>query len=129
MTLRIQASLALLFILFALLPPASQADELILNVNLDDASTQKALILGNVDDPSCLPFLDSCQTIQEDNGQIYAVCDSFIEEKGSVRTLHFPATGYFEVYHASFFIVGGEEFSEINASSGLQFFSTKYNNS
>jgi len=118
-------STALAIVMLSIIAPAS--GQLILNVYMDGASSQRALILGSVDDLSGLEFLDSCQMVQEDGGQIYAICDSLIVENSSVRTLRFPASGYYDEYHVSFFIPGGEELLQINATSGLQFFSTEYN--
>lgn len=120
--------LAVIMLMLSVMPPAcGQGSHLTLNVYLDDASAQRALVLGSVDDLSGLKLLDLCQTVQEEGGQIYAVCDSLIETNGSVRTLSFPASGFYDEYHASFFVPGASQFLEINVTSGLQLFSTVYN--
>ena len=120
--------LAVIMLMLSVMPPAcGQGSHLTLNVYLDDASAQRALVLGSVDDLAGLKLLDSCQTVQEEDGQIYAVCGSLIETNGSVQTLSFSASGYYDDYHASFFVPGASQFLEINVTSGLQLFSTVYN--
>jgi hypothetical protein len=116
----LRSALALLLVFSC--AASGQGGQLFLNVYLDDA-----LVVGSVDDPSGLSFLDSSRKIQEEGGQIYAICDSLIEKSGSGWTLTFPARGYYDEYHAAFFISGGSDFLQINATDGLQFLSTSYN--
>ena len=99
-----------------------------MNVYVDD-TPGKALVVGNVDDASGLTFLDGSESIHEDNGQIYAVCDSLVKRDGSGWALSFPAGGYYDEYHAVFFVPGGFTFHEINCSDGLEILSTAYNGS
>jgi hypothetical protein len=105
------------------------AGQLFLNVYVDDTIANKALVVGNVDDPSGLPFLNTSDQIHRDNGQLYAVCDSLLKRDGQSWMLEFPARGYYDEYHAVFYIPGGFEFQEINCTQGLEFFSTTYNGS
>jgi hypothetical protein len=121
----LRSALALLLVLSC--AASGQGGQLFLNVYLDDASSQKVLVVGSVDDPSGLSFLDSSRKIQEEGGQIYAICDSLVEKSGSGWTLTLTAKGYYDEYHAAFFISGGSDFTKINATDGLQFLSTSYN--
>jgi hypothetical protein len=101
--------------------------QLFLNVYVDDITSEKALVVGNVDDISGLAFLNDSEKIYEDNGQIYAVCDSLVEKDGDGWRLSFPASGYYEEYHAIFLVSGGLAFQKINCTEGLEFLSTSYN--
>lgn len=118
-------ALAMIFILSS----SGQARQLFLNVYVDDTSANKALVVGNVDDLSGLPFQNTSGQIHEDDGQLYAVCDSLLKKNGPGWRLEFPAKGYYDEYHAVFYIPGGFEFQEINCTQGLEFFSTTYNGS
>ncbi len=108
---------------------SGQAQQLFLNVYVDDTSANKALVVGNVDDISGLPFLNASDQIHQDNGQLYAVCDSLLKRDGSGWMLEFPVIGHFDEYHAVFYIPGGFKFQEIDCSQGLEFLSTTYNGS
>ena len=121
------AGLALAMIL--ILSSSGQAQQLFLNVYVDDTSANKALVVGNVDDVSGLSFLNASDQIHQDNGQLYAVCDSLLRKEGSGWRLNFPANGHFDEYHAVFYIPGGFKFQEINCTQGLEFLSTIYNGS
>ena len=112
-----------------ILSVSGQAQQLFLNVYVDDTSANKALVVGNVDDLTGLPFLNASDQIHQDNGQLYAVCDSLLKKYSSGWRLEFPASGHFDEYHAVFYIPGGFKFQEINCTPGLEFLSTTYNGS
>ncbi len=118
------AGLALATILILFISFSGQAQQLFLNVYVDDTSANKALVVGNVDDVFGLPFLNASDQIHQDNGQLYAVCDSLLQRDGSGWRLEFPAIGHFDEYHAVFYIPGGFKFQEINCTQGLEFLST-----
>jgi hypothetical protein len=103
--------------------------QIFLNVYVDDTASGKALVVGNVDDISGLAFLNDSDKIYEDNDQLYAVCDSLVENDGNGWRLSFPANGYYDEYHAVFFVSGGFAFQEINCTEGLELLSTAYNGS
>ena len=69
-----------------------EGGQLFLNVYVDDTASGKALVVGNVDDISGLAFLNTSDKIYEDNGQLYAVCDSLVEKDGNGWRLSFPAS-------------------------------------
>jgi hypothetical protein len=121
------AGLALAMML--ILSSSGQAQQLFLNVYVDDTSANKALVVGNIDDLTGLPFLNASDQIHQDNGQLYAVCDSLLKKYSSGWRLEFPASGHFDQYHAVFYIPGGFKFQEINCTQGLEFLSTTYNGS
>lgn len=106
----------------------AEGRQLFLNFYVDE-SPGKVLVVGNVDDASGLEFLDGSECIHEDNGQIYAVCDSLVKKNGDYWELSFPADGYYEEYHAVFIVPGGFSFHEINCTDGLEILSTAYNGS
>lgn len=112
-----------------ILSSSGLAGQLFLNVYVDDTRANKALVVGNVDDLSCLPFLNTSDQIHADSGRLYAVCDSLLKKDGLGWRLDFLARGYCDEYHAVFYIPGGFEFKEINCTQGLEFFSTTYNGS
>ncbi|MCK9567268.1 MAG: hypothetical protein WA137_11120 [Methanothrix sp.] len=105
-----------------------QDTQLFLNVYVD-GTPGKALVVGNVDDISGLAFLNTSDKIYEDNGQLYAVCDSLVEKDGDGWKLSFPVSGDFDEYHAVFFVSGGFAFQEINCTEGLEILSTAHNDS
>ncbi|MDM7940738.1 MAG: hypothetical protein QUS07_10430 [Methanothrix sp.] len=105
-----------------------EGKQLFLNVYVDDTSNKKTLIVGNVDDVSGLPFMNSSsERIYEENGQLYAVCESLLKVDAQGWSLNFPANGYYDEYHAVFYIPGNYEFSQINCTPGLEFLSSTYN--
>jgi len=121
-------ALALAGFLILTYPSVVEGRQLSINVYVE-GSPGKALVVGYVDDASGLSFLESSQSILEDNGQIYAICDSLVEEDGSGWILSFPASGFYGQYHASFLVSGGFAIQEINCSDGLEILSAAYNDS
>jgi hypothetical protein len=105
-----------------------QGGQLFLNVYVD-GTPGKALVVGNVDDISGLAFLDTPDKIYEDNGQLYAVCDSLVKKDGNGWLLSFPSQGYYDEYHAVFFVSGGFDFQKINCTDGLEVLSSVHNGS
>jgi hypothetical protein len=116
-------------VLILLFSPAASGEgrQLFLNVYVDDTASEKALVVGNVEDISGLAFLNASEKIYENSGQIYAVCDSLVYNYGDGWRLSFPVSGYYEEYHAVFLVSGGFAFQEINCTEGLEFLSTSYN--
>lgn len=94
-----------------------------------DGTPGKALVVGNVDDISGLPFLDTPDKIYEDNGQLYAVCDSLVKKEDDGWLLSFPSRGYYDEYHAVFLVSGGFAFQKINCTEGLELLSSAHNGS
>ena len=123
-SLKMAMALLLLFSSTAL----GDSGQLFLNVYVD-GTPGKALVVGNVDDISGLAFLNTTDKIYEDNGQLYAVCDSLVEKDGDAWRLSFPAGGYYDEYHAVFFVSGGFAFQEINCTEGLEILSSAHNDS
>jgi hypothetical protein len=116
-------------LLLLLLPIAlGDSGQLFLNVYVD-GTPGKALVVGNVDDISGLAFLDTSDKIYEDNGQLYAVCDTLVKKDGEGWKLSFPVGGYYDEYHAVFFVSGGFALEEINCTEGLELLSTAHNGS
>jgi hypothetical protein len=123
-----RASLAMTLLLLISPMALSQGGQLFLNVYVN-GTPGKALVVGNVDDISGLAFLDTPGKIYEENGQLYAVCDSLVEKNGDGWKLSFPASGYYDEYHAVFFVSGGFAFQEINCTKGLDILSSAHNGS
>lgn len=122
------ASLAVALLLLLSLAALGQGGQFFLNVYVD-GTPGKALVVGNVDDISGLTFLNTPDKIYEDNGQLYAVCDSLVEKDGNGWKLSFPSRGYYDEYHAVFFVSGGFAFQEINCTKGLELLSSAHNGS
>ena len=118
--------------------PALGADgsgQVSLSIYVDD-DFGKALVVGYIDDPNSLLFLnDSGQIYEEDTGMVYAVTDSLIGTEGSAGRegrawcLKFPLKGNFDEYHAVFYIPGNVDLREVDCSKGLDFLSSSYNGS
>jgi len=123
-----RASFAMALLLLISPVALSQGGQLFLNVYVN-GTPGKALVVGNVDDISGLAFLNTPDKIYEDNGQLYAVCDSLIGKNGDGWKLSFPASGYYDEYHAVFFVSGGFAFQEINCTKGLDILSSAHNGS
>jgi hypothetical protein len=123
-----RASLAMTLLLLIFPMALSQGGQLFLNVYVN-GTPGKALVVGNVDDISGLAFLDTPGKIYEENGQLYTVCDSLVEKNGDGWKLSFPASGYYDEYHAVFFVSGGFAFQEINCTKGLDILSSAHNGS
>lgn len=124
--------IAALIIAMPLILPALGADrsgQVSLSIYVEDNSG-KALVVGCIDDPQCLPFLNASEQIyEEDTSLLYAVTDSLIKTEGNAWSLKFPLKGNFDEYHAVFYIPGGFELREIDCSQGLEFLSSSYNGS
>ena len=119
----------LLFILLMVSVAAASDRQLIVNVYVDDTASKKALVVGHTDDPQSLSFLKTSEKLYEENGQFYAVADSILAEEGDGWRLEFPVQGYYDEYHAVFYIPGGYELTQINSSEGLELLTSKYNGS
>jgi hypothetical protein len=122
------ASLAAALLLLIIPAAFGLGGNLFLNVYVD-GTPGKALVVGNVDDISGLAFLDTPDKIYEDNGQLYAVCDSLVKKDGDGWLLSFPSRGYYDEYHAVFFVSGGFDFRKINCTGGLEVLSSAHNGS
>jgi hypothetical protein len=91
---------------------------------------EKALIVGYIGDPSSLSFLNTSDKIYEETtGMLYAVTDSLIEQEGGVWALKLPLEGYYDDYHAIFYIPGSADLKEVDCSQGLEFLASTYNDS
>jgi hypothetical protein len=60
---------------------------------------------------------------------VYAVTDSLIVSEGDAWSLKFPLKGYYDEYHAVFYIPGNVDLREVDCSNGLDFLSSNYNGS
>ncbi len=127
---KLMGLLALAAVLLVL--PALGADELgqvSLSIYVDD-DFGKALVVGYIDDPESLPFLDAAgQIYEEDTGMVYAVTDSLVGAEGSDWCLKFPLEGDYNEYHAVFYIPGNVDLKKVDCSKGLDFLSSSYNGS
>jgi len=130
--LTLSVKLAGLFAAMLLVLPALGADgsgQVSLSIYVDD-DFGKALVVGYIDDPDSLLFLnDSGQIYEEDTGMVYAVTDSLIGTEGDAWCLKFPLKGYYDEYHAVFYIPGNVDLREVDCSKGLDFLSSSYNGS
>jgi hypothetical protein len=113
-------------------PGAGESEQVSLSIYVDD-DFGKALVVGYIDDPNGLPFLnDSGQIYEEDTGMVYAVTSSLIgteKSEGNAWCLKFPLKGYYDEYHAVFYIPGNVDLREVDCSKGLDFLSSSYNGS
>jgi hypothetical protein len=123
--------MVLLFAVLLTLPAlcAGESGQVSLSIYVDD-DFGKALVVGYINNPASLAFLnDSGQIYEEDTGMVYAVTDSLIGADGNTWCLKFPLKGNFDEYHAAFYIPGKVDLSEVDCSKGLDFLSSSYNGS
>jgi len=107
---------------------ASTQDSLILNIYLDPAG--KALVTGYADNISGLGFLAGSEyQYENDTLRIYALTDGLTAKSSQLWTLNFDAEGVFEDYRITFYLPGDVRLGSINASSGLQYHLSAFNDS
>ena len=103
-------------------------DSLILNVYLDPAG--KALVTGYADNISGLGFLAGSEYQYENNTRrLYALTDGLTAKSSQLWTLNLEAEGVFEDYRITFYLPGDMRLGQINASSGLQYHLSAFNDS
>jgi hypothetical protein len=115
-------------LLVAPVESASESRSLFLNVYVDAVTAEKALVVGYDNNPEGLPFFNATGNLYE-NGQLYAVTESLLSRNGQDWRLEFPVKGYYDEYHAVFYIPGGFEITQINCSKGIEFLSSSYDGS
>ena len=120
-----------LFLLLSLslgMEEASTQDSLILNVYLDPAG--KALVTGYADNISGLNFLAASEyQYENDTHRLYALTDGLTAKTSQVWTLNLDAEGLFEDYRITFYLPGDMRLGQINASLGLQYHLSAFNDS
>jgi hypothetical protein len=120
-----------LFLLLSLslgMEEASTQDSLILNVYLDPAG--KALVTGYADNISGLDFLATSEyQYENDTHRLYALTDGLTAKTSQVWTLNLDAKGLFEDYRITFYLPGDMRLGQINASLGLQYHLSAFNDS
>ncbi|NPV63806.1 MAG: hypothetical protein HPY61_14480 [Methanotrichaceae archaeon] len=128
-SITVVSSFAVIFLFVATAATADDYKQLSLSVYVDE-DLSKALVAGYICDPSGLSFLNSSERIYEqDTGMLYAVTDSLVKSQGQSWDIAFPLSGYYDEYHAIFYIPGGAELKEMDCSQGLVFLSSNYNDS
>ena len=130
--LRLTVLLAIVFLAILFISPALGANEskqISLSIYVDNGSTN-ALVVGYMDNPEGLPFLNASERIYEkDTGMLYDVTGSLVKPDGGSWNLKFPLKGYYDEYHVVFYIPGMVELKEMDCSQGLEFLASRYNNS
>lgn len=103
-------------------------DSLILNVYLDPAG--KALVTGYADNISGLEFLARSEyQYENDTRRLYALTDGLTAKSNQLWTLDLGAEGVFEDYRITFYLPGDIRLGSINASDGLQYHLSAFNDS
>lgn len=129
------AGMLLLGMSFALLLSSSLGiegstiqDSLFLNVYLDPAG--KALVTGYADNISGLGFLSSSEyQYENDTHRLYALTDGLTAKSSQLWTMNLDAEGFFEDYRITFYLPGDMRLGSINASSGLEYHLSAFNDS
>jgi len=122
------SSLFLLLSLSLGMEEASTQDSLTLNVYLDPAG--KALVTGYADNISGLNFLAASEyQYENDTHRLYALTDGLTAKTSQVWTLNLDAKGLFEDYRITFYLPGDMRLGQINASLGLQYHLSAFNDS
>ncbi|MDD1742573.1 MAG: helix-turn-helix domain-containing protein [Methanotrichaceae archaeon] len=105
-----------------------QPNQLALDIYVDE--TGKALLTGYAKDILGLPFLNSSDyRYNNDTGELYALTNSLTSKQGDNWTLDFPANGYYNQYHTTFFLPSYLKLRKINCSAGLEYLVYASNNS
>jgi uncharacterized membrane protein len=106
----------------------AQPNQLALDIYVDE--TGRALLTGYAKDIAGLPILNSLDyRYNNDTGQLYALTNSLTSKRGDYWTLEFPANGYYNQYHTTFFLPGNLKLRMINCSTGLEYLVYASNNS
>jgi hypothetical protein len=122
------SSLFLLLSLSLGMEGASMQDSLTLNVYLDPAG--KALVTGYADNISGLDFLATSEyQYENDTHRLYALTDGLTAKSSQVWTLNLDAEGLFEDYRITFYLPGDMRLGQINASLGLEYHLSAFNDS
>ncbi len=122
------SSLFLLLSLSLGMEEASTQDSLTLNVYLDPAG--KALVTGYADNISGLNFLAASEyQYENDTHRLYALTDGLTAKTSQVWTLNLDAEGLFEDYRITFYLPGDMRLGQINASLGLEYHLSAFNDS
>jgi uncharacterized membrane protein len=99
---------------------SSDSRSLVLDVYADDAG--KALVTGYANGIEGLPFLNASEYIYDnDSLQLYAVTNSLTSKSGDEWEIRLPAEGVYDEYHATFYLSGDVQLSNITGTAGLDY--------
>jgi len=90
----------------------------------------KALVTGYAEDINGLDFLSSSQyQYKNKTNELYALTDSMTSKYRDNWTLRFSSHGYYDEYHAKFFLPSMIRLRKINCSTGLEYIIYTFNDS
>ncbi|HDS45951.1 MAG TPA: winged helix-turn-helix transcriptional regulator [Methanomicrobia archaeon] len=113
---------------FAFNDTGSYSSQLILDIYVDE--TGKALVIGYVNDPESLPFLQTADYIYEiETQQLYAITHALTEKSGERWMLTFTTTANYSTYQAVFYLPPAISLGRITCSDQLEYLVSTANES
>jgi uncharacterized membrane protein len=113
---------------FAFNDTEGYSSQLILDIYLDE--TGKALVIGYINDPESLPFLETADYIYEnETQQLYALTHALTEKSGDRWTLTFTTTANYTNYQVVFYLPPEVSLGRISCSDQLEYLVSTANES
>ncbi|MGC9445191.1 MAG: helix-turn-helix transcriptional regulator [Candidatus Methanospirareceae archaeon] len=113
---------------FALNDTGGYSSQLILDIYVDE--TGKALVIGYINEPESLTFLETADYIYEnETQQLYAVTHALTEKSGDRWTLTFSTTANYSTYQVVFYLPPKISLGRISASDQLEYLVSTANES
>ncbi|MBN1456085.1 MAG: winged helix-turn-helix transcriptional regulator [Methanomicrobia archaeon] len=105
---------------FALNDTGGYTSQLILDIYVDE--TGKALVIGYINEPRSLPFLETADYIYEnETQQLYAITHALTEKSGDRWTLTFTTTANYSTYQVVFYLPPQVSLGRISSSDQLEY--------
>jgi uncharacterized membrane protein len=113
---------------FAFNDTEGYSSQLILDIFLDE--TGKALVIGYINEPQSLPFLETADYIYEnETQQLYALTHALTEKSGDRWTLSFTTTANYTTYQVVFYLPPEVSLGRISGSDQLEYLVSTKNES
>jgi uncharacterized membrane protein len=113
---------------FAFNDTGGYSSQLILDIYLDE--TGKALVIGYINEPQSLPFLETADYIYENaTQQLYALTHALTEKSGDRWTLTFTTTGNYSTYQVVFYLPPKISLGRISCPDQLEYLVSTANES
>jgi len=104
------------------------SSQLILDIYVDEIG--KALVIGYINDPESLPFLETADYIYEnETQQLYALTHALTEKSGDRWTLTFTTTANYTTYQVVFYLPPEVSLGRISCSDQLEYLVSTANES
>lgn len=113
---------------FAFNDTEGYSSQLILDIYVDEIG--KALVIGYINEPESLPFLETADYIYEnETQQLYALTHALTEKSGERWTLTFTTTANYSTYQVVFYLPPQVSLGRISCSDQLEYLVSTANES